>query len=209
MRNSDYIEPENWLGSFYELAMEYHPVGNDQRLLEGIRAAWASPYLSGPWSGHYELEQPGYVADLLQPQGLNGLYGLLKITEQGSVGCTTLTVRETLGGGEGSDWLDICIPTGMLSLVFPVRYPLEREHNPWLYQVDTVLRSIADAVYAKSAFDLAVIGEEASGTVRAIEVTREHLVRGGLLVPPSLGDRLGPDADAVNLPSGLMWFPPQ
>ncbi len=209
MRHSDYIYPENWLGSFYELAIEYHPVGDDRRLLAGIRAAWASPYLSGSRPAPYGPEQPEPESDSLEPDGLNSRYGVLRVTERISVGCMTLTIRETLSGREGSDWLDICIPTGMLRLAFPVRYPLLREENPWLTGVDTVLLGVADAVYRSSAFDLAIIGEEASGVLKASEVTREHLTRGGLLVPPHLSRLLRPHADAITLPSGVLWFPPQ
>ena len=50
MERSDYVEPRNWYGSFYELAIEYHPVGDDPWLLKAITSAWATPYLTEAWS---------------------------------------------------------------------------------------------------------------------------------------------------------------
>ncbi len=55
--------------------------------------------------------------------------------------------------------------------------------------------------------ELALIGEEVSGFVSASEITQEHLLGGGVLLPMSLADRLGAETKGVALPSGLMWFP--
>ena len=207
MKHSDYAEPENWFGSFYELAIEYHPVGDDSRLLEAISSAWAAPYLIGPWYRQEDHGEPAPVPTSLESEGLNRLYGLLRVTEDTSVGCMILTVRETLRGDSGSDWLDLCIPMGMLNLVLAVHYPLLHLDNPWLTRVDDVLLNIAESVYRASPFDLAIIDEEASDLAYASDLSHEHLLAGGILLPAASADKFTTQIEGLALPSGLRWFP--
>ena len=47
---------------------------------------------------------------------------------ESQLGCVTHVVRET----DGSDWLGLCVPTGMLELVYDVAYPLYFESNLWM-----------------------------------------------------------------------------
>lgn len=201
--SDDYLSMERWFGSYYELAIEFYPRGDDARLLRALAAMWASPLLRGPWPEREQLGRAPTPPQRLEVEGSNRLYGLLQLPGALSIGCLSLTVREE----HGSDWLDFCLPTGMLQLAFPVRYPMKREDNPWLPAVDQVLLSMAERVYQASPFDMALIGEEASGQLRAQELTAVALARGGVLVPPSLTHQLGSSSAAVALPNGLHWFP--
>ncbi|AMO85406.1 hypothetical protein ABHM95_07095 [Solibacillus isronensis] len=64
---------------------------------------------------------------------------------------------------EESDWLDIAIPEAIFEKIYHYKYPLTKELNPWLEQVDEVLIKLAEFIYKHSPFDLAMIGEEISG----------------------------------------------
>src|SRR5262249_36415697 len=108
-----------------------------------------------------------------------------------------------------SDWLNVCLPMGMLTLVFPnISYPLERQTNPWLDEVDCSFLSLAEAIYATSPFNLAVMDEEVSGGYSAREMTTSRLPQSGFLAPPDLAQQVHPDVPGVVLPSGLHWFAP-
>jgi len=209
MNHSAFADRENWRGTFYELFVEYHPAGNDARLLTAIQALWDAPLLYGPLAGPDSapdrvLQPVPLPASLGTELGdLNRLYGVLALPEHPPLGCLSLTVREE----QGSDWLDFCLPTGMLAVAFPVAYPLLAQANPWLTEINRVLLTLADAVHAAQPFELALIGEEVSGQVYARDITAADVAGGGYLIPPSLVQRLRPDVPSVTLPSGLRWFP--
>jgi hypothetical protein len=106
------------------------------------------------------------------------------------------------------DWLDLSIPTGMLHLRYPSTYPLDRLADPWEDQVDELFARIAASIYEVAPFQLGLIGEEASGTKSATQLTKEDCERGGLLVPRSLWQRLAPNRSARELSSDLLHVPP-
>lgn len=218
MDRIDYVKPENWYGSFYELSIEYSPGGNDDRLLTAIQTMWQSPGLTGAWYRLQDYSTPTQTLRQLPEEGAR-LYGLIDVSEGKAVGCLSVTVREE----NGSDWLDLCIPTGMLELAFTVRYPLfmgfavgkdppkldEWGVNPWLEDVDNAFMQIAETVYAAAPFDFAIYGEEVSGWAAANTVTVEQLSQGGYLISPNIFDWLQPNVSARSLPSGLLWVPYQ
>ncbi len=139
----------------------------------------------------------------LDPTGPESLYGLLRLADGTELGITCVFVREE----GGSDWLDFCIPTGILQLVFPRDYPLFASTNPWLAEIDRVLLELANTVYAAQPFDLALIGEEVSGQGDAGQVTATDVANGGYLLPAGLLQRLHPEVPSVRLSSDLHWFP--
>ena len=111
-----------------------------------------------------------------------------------------------------SDWLDVCVPTGALAQVFDVHYPLERKSNPWFDELDDALLAIADRIHRATAFDLAFIGEEMSGHVRASELVgddanewRERLIRASHLISARFNDQLRLEGPFDLRPSGLLW----
>lgn len=100
MDRETYLDSENWSGTWYELAMEYIPRGNDERLSKAIVALWQVPTLLGPW---LEIEQFGQAPSLptaLEPDGSNWLHGVLRLPGHRPIGCLSLTVREE----QGSTW---------------------------------------------------------------------------------------------------------
>lgn len=209
MNHSSFVAHENWWGSFYELSMEYYPAGNDARLLAAMRALWSTPLLHGPLAGpsgepdQAQQPVPAPVSIGAELGDLNRLYGVLALPGQRPLGCLSLTVREE----QGSDWLDFCLPMGMLELAFPVVYPLLAPTNPWLAEIDRVFLTLAEAVHAAQPFDLALVGEEVSGDAYASQITAADVAKGGYLIPAGLMQRLQPDVPSVMLPSGLHWFP--
>jgi hypothetical protein len=171
-----YTNNENWLGSYYELCLELGPMGDDDHLKKALGSLWSQPALSGPWRDRAHVgrsvEKPS--GDLLDP-----LYGLMKIDEHVEVGCVSHVVRED----EGSDWLDLCIPTGMLELVYPVRYPIDPKANPWTRRLDRIFCSIGAGIFAQARFELGVLGEEVSGMLSYRTLGADDLQRGVLLLP--------------------------
>ncbi|MDB5056585.1 MAG: hypothetical protein JWO59_57 [Chloroflexi bacterium] len=108
---------------------------------------------------------------------------------------------------QGSDWLDFCIPSGMLAMIFSIDYHWFHETNPWLQEIDQILLRMADAVYNAAPFDLALIGADVSGWLRADEARTTDLERGGILVPSILVERLKPSGASTILSTGVHWFP--
>ena len=203
MQKEAFLAQENWYGSHYELAIEYYPAANNQSLLKAIQAIWQFPRLSGPWFEKTSFGGPPDMLQTLESEGGLVLYGLLEVDKSQQIGCLISMVREQ----DGSDWLDFCIPTGMLELAFNVIYPLLVDDNPWIPRVDQILLDIAETVYQSSPFNLAIIGEEVSGYVTANDITRDDLERGGYIVPQELLRRLKPDRPSVTLNDNLQWFP--
>jgi len=122
-----FVKPENWYGSHYELCFELGPSGDDATLLSALRCLWSLPQLAGPW-----IDPHAYggrtsvfaIADDSVPM----YHGVLTIPDGHRVGCLTCVLREP----DGSDWLDLCIPEGMLELVYDISYPLYFSPNPWM-----------------------------------------------------------------------------
>ena len=201
MKRAEYLKDENWRGSYYELALELGPYGDDALLRQALEALWRQPELRGPWRerSHFGRDPDQSVA----VPGNAALYGCLALDTGECVGCVSHVVRvET-----ESDWLDLSIPTGMLGLRFPVVYPLDLATSPWIATVDRVLVRIAAAIYAAAPFRLGLVGEEASGASSAGEVTAQECERGGFLVPDDLWRRLEPNRKGDRLPPGLVYVP--
>jgi hypothetical protein len=131
------------------------------------------------------------------------LYGALKLPDGREIGCVSHVIRED----GGSDWLDLSLPTGMLEHVFPVQYPLAPATNAWLKTLDPILVEVAEWIYEQTAFELAIIGEEASGYVAAADLTNDELSGGGFVVPDRLWRRLNPTVESLALSSGLRFVP--
>jgi hypothetical protein len=191
-RNSD-----NWLGCYYELCLELGASSDDEVLLCALSAIWSQPQLQGPW---IDRKRPGsrrsgfdVVEGAVAPH-----YGVLTI-DGSEFGCVTHVVRET----DGSDWLDLCVPSSMLQLAFDVRYPLNCEPNPWMATVDSVFLKIAASVFAECPYRLAIIGEEASGITNANSITTSDIKRGVFLLPDHLIELLGVKSQACRCTEGL------
>ena len=99
----------------------------------------------------------------------------------------------------------------MLEHRFPVAYPLVREDNPWLAELDRAFVPIAATVYRANGFALALVGEEASGWMTARELTPEGMAPAyGHFLPADLATRLGLHGRATTVhAAGLHWFAPR
>lgn len=111
-----------------------------------------------------------------------------------------------------TDWLALCIPSGMLERLYPVAYPLTLALNPRLAEVEEALVEIADSIAATIPFDFATLGEEAFAVTQPTDV--EGVSRwvacgeGGLLIGPRIWSRLRPQpSNTITLASGLRWLP--
>ncbi len=204
MDRSPYLRRDNWVGSYYELALEYYPAGHDERVMKGLTAAWDEPALAGPWPNRESYGMLPMMPNALPDEGEIRLFGELHVGRDSSVGCLTFTVREE----HNSDWLDISIPTGMLNLSFPTVYPLAHDSNPWLAQLDRLFVKMAVRIFQAYPFSLGIIGAEVSGCNRESDVTTKDLKKGGYLVPPVLYEKLRPRHRCETLTGGLRWFPP-
>lgn len=176
--------PDSWYGSYYELAMELGPTGNDAHLEVALKALWRAPGLTGPWSSRgsfSELPDAVVGADLEHI-----LYGVATVGAHQPIGVVMHVVREP----QGSDWVDICFPTGMLNHLYALEYPLYSHPNSWRSEIDAFLVKIAASVFASCPFRLALIGEEVSGIALAATLEpadcASHLV---LLPATALSER--------------------
>ena len=216
MKKEDYVNSDIWGGSYYELGIELNPTRDSDRLLKAIRAIWEMPILQGPWRKIEQYLSPPRIPTAMQPEGcineFNRLYGLVKMLDQHSLACLTLTVREK----NGPDWLDFSIPWNMLDMLFSVEGLLSPKDNPWLNTIDNVLIKIAQEVYRKAPYNLAAIGEEVSGTIYARELNDKRLREGfdfegdsltnHIIISPDLYQKVQPTIYSKILDSGQHLF---
>jgi len=176
-----FLAQDNWLGSYYELSLELGPTGDDARLISALRSLWSQPQLHGSWTVRDcfgQSSSPLLVVDgFVAPR-----YGTINLSDGHQLGCVSHTVREY----EGSDWLDLCIPTGMLELAYDVKYPLEYASNSWMRKLDRLLVALGSSLFLSHPFRLGLIGEEASGFTHADSVSAADCTYGPLLLPQSL-----------------------
>lgn len=201
MQRSEFITEENWYGSYYELCLELGPVGNDALATRALDLLWRRPELHGPW-----LDPADYDVDAepLIPSIQEGTYyGWLTLPDGNEVGFSSVLIRFE----GGSDWLEMWIPTGMFELRYRFIYPLDRATSPYLVQVDDLFARIAGAIYEEVPFQLGLIGEEASGSSSAANLTKEECEHGGLLVPLSHWQKLAPNREASMVTSDLVHVP--
>lgn len=199
MKRAENVRDENWYGSFYEIALELGPTGNDALAMQALQALWSQPEVRGPWRERTDFDFQSDVSGIT----INDvrLYGSLRINDDNEVGCMSHLIREE----SGADWLDLSIPIGMLEDRFPVSYPLDVATNFWMSDFEERLVKIAAAIYRVAPFRLGLVGEEASGASSAAEITAEDCERGGVLVPLALWRKLAPKRQPVLLPEGLAY----
>lgn len=195
---------DDWLGSYYELAMEVSTHADDQRLARTASAVFGSPCIRGPWRDRGRMEGEPEGLNVTQADRVPFGYGSLDVPGLGLVGVVFAVVREA----SGSDWFDVCVPTGMLERVVRVDHPLSRATNPWMGVVDDALVQVAERVYAQVPFELGIIGEEVSGTASAGTVGLSEMRGSVYLLSPALCARVGAEPLVRPLPSGLIRLGP-
>ncbi len=213
MNKDFYVERKNWSGPYYELAIELQASHDDVQLEQALQALWSHSNLSGHWLSKESYAQSPdtfNVADAFHGENGNSfihLYGVFFIPDiEKHVGCLSIVVREK----DGSDWLDFCFPTAMLTTAFAVKYPLPTDEYPWSVVLDKYLMQMADLVYQQTPYDLAFIGDEVSGLVNKasiIEKGIENEVKfyglNKVLIAPELWDEISLNKTYESLPAGL------
>lgn len=197
MDTSIFQHSKNWSGTYYELALELGPTGDDDRLLSALRFLWQQPQLRGPWACREDFGKPAAPLSITSRMWPSH-YGIMQLEGGKELGCMTGVIREE----DGSDWLDLCIPTNMLELVFDVAYPLEVEFNAWKAGVDKVFTDIAAAVFADCPFLVGLVGEEVSGNTDSMMVDDPY--PGTMLLPRATWASLEQPRPAVEIADGLM-----
>lgn len=201
MERLEYLDDENWRGSFYELSLELDSSGDDSTVLRALQVLWNQPELRGPW-----VEKSSFGLDpnpvTVSTEGVR-LYGCLTLDDGVELGCASYVVRAQ---GE-PDWLDLSIPTGMLSLRYSASYPLDLATTPGLAQLERQLVKISARIFDAVPIRLGLLGEEASGLTSAAELTVADCERGGLLVPPKLWHMLGPSRVPETASPDLLYVP--
>jgi hypothetical protein len=157
---------DNWLGSYYQLAMLIGPQDDDtteDRLRSALRATWRDPTLDGCYLDRWmELETQQRVS----PENLSvehgAAYGWAN-TPLGRLVCATHIVRES--SAPGRTWVDLCLPVGALGDVEPrLEFPIGGEASrSWREPLDEWFAGIARGVARDATFQIAFIGEEVSG----------------------------------------------
>ena len=127
---------------------------------------------------------------------------------------------------QASDWTTLDIPVSALAAVWPVDITWSVAGQLWLLPLCRALADVADHVHAHAPILGGVVGEETSGCWRVPTQTRAGEAeqgypplavlstevvekRGGFVVTPELWRRLAPRANAIALPSGLLYAPPR
>lgn len=201
MNYYEYTDLKNWTGGFYELSIEFHPVGNNKRLNDALIALQNCNFFDGLWQERENFQKNTLALPLkIESDSVNLLYGTLSLTNELSLPCAVTIIRTN----EESDWLDIAIPEAIFEKMYPYKYPLTKDLNPWLNQVNGVLIKLAEFIYKYSPFDLAMIGEEVSGYTNQQDITLECLDTITCLIPVTLQERL--NVQGKELSNQLMLF---
>ncbi len=191
----DFLFADNWLGSYYELAMQIGPrktVGADDRLRRTLQAVWDSPSLEGCYvDRHVDPRDQFRVEPRDVALSSPAIYGWANVPS-GRMVCVSHIVREE--GDAAADWIDLCLPTGALGRIEPrLTFPIGGdESRSWREPLDAWFAAIAQKVALRASFRAAIIGEEVSGRFDIIEQAASRTVS---LVKPT--------------PGGVEWLPPE
>ncbi|WP_010095594.1 hypothetical protein [Ornithinibacillus scapharcae] len=203
MNYSEYNSPENWIGGYYELSIEFHPCGDDQRINKALRSLDKSPFFTGLWRERTDYQQsPASLPIIIEENSVSPFYGALHISDGKLLPCCISVIRVP----EESDWLDISIPLASLELFYPFNYPLTKELNPWLSQVDELLINLAETIFAQSPFDLAFVGEEITGATDQESITSDFVEKCITILPKQLQEKLQLQSNSKLLSNELKLF---
>ncbi|WP_437726967.1 hypothetical protein [Sorangium sp. So ce861] len=198
MDRSTYLREDVWRGSYFELALEIGPAGDDSRAKRALEALWQHPALLGPWEREDEFGSDPIVP-VLHP---SPLLGCLRFDDV-ELACMSWFIREEAG----SDWLDLSIPTGMLEAAYGASSPLDAQKDPWLVRLERLLATIGARIFEVEPFQLGLLGEEVSGASSASDLTVEECEWGGLLVPLQLWESCGSRRAPELIAPGLAFIP--
>ena len=168
MSTASFVLRCNWVGGFYELAIELGD-RDDDRLGLALSTCWDRPGVEGCYL-HTDVEPADQVRlaptlDLLERTG--HLYGLASVSPLPTLVCGCVAVREL----SGRDWFCFYLPMGALSDADHRvgAYPIGDADDSlqWREVVDDWLVELARDIFRTVPFELALIGAEVSGEVYA------------------------------------------
>ncbi len=156
---------DNWVGSHYELAIQFDPDSFDQNArLRLLQYTWQHPYLLGVVARPEDFGHPWLDNHtLLSSEDSQHYYGCIRYGKKDIIGCASVMYKT---GDEL--WFVVYIPLGMLQKIYSIDYdaPITHKGNPWTLEVDELLASIGRSVYQEFPFVVGALGEEAAGVLR-------------------------------------------
>ncbi|GAA3825857.1 hypothetical protein GCM10022226_53270 [Sphaerisporangium flaviroseum] len=192
-----FTESENWIGGFYELAIEIGDT-SDERLQVALSALWRVAAIEGCY-GRNDLEPneqdevPCTVSSLAE---FGHLRGTVTLPTGHRVVCGCLASRDD----EGPDWLDFYLPMGALTRVdkriggFPFSENSGVASLTWRRSLDDWLASIGTSIFNEVQFRRGLIGFETDGNfeTRQLDGATPEERWMGYLIPTDGGLRLDP-----------------
>lgn len=198
-----YNDLENWNGGFYELSIEYHPFGDNQRINEALSALCKSNFFNGIWEDKKDYQRNFISLPInIEEDSCHSFYGTLSLSNESRLPCMINVNRVK----NESDWIDILIPQSAFQKIYPYIYPITIELNPWLKEINEIYVQLAENIYNKSPFDLAMIGEEVSGHTNQEDITLEFMKNIICILPSQLQVRLGLQEKGKELSNQLRVF---
>lgn len=171
IESEDFSIADNWLGGFYELALELGDT-SDARLEAALSALWSAAGVEGCYGSRHvpppdQQTVPCTLASLLR---FGHLRGVVRLPNGAPIVCGVVTIRED----NGPDWLDFYLPLGALGRA----EPRSNEHmvgDPssgsaslaWRRPIDDWMAGLGARVYTAAGFRLGLIGHEVSGQAYA------------------------------------------
>jgi len=174
---SNLDDKDNWLGGFYELAIEVGPT-HDGRLEQTLTALWRIAAIDGCFTdARGERSRPVAVpVSLSSLETAGGLSGLVTLPGNRVSVCGVLTMREEEAGVGHSDWLVLNVPLGALARIdvrvggFPFGDEGGAASLSWRRPLDTWLAEVGTRIYSEVPFELALVGLEPLGEIHADEL---------------------------------------
>lgn len=191
---------EQWQGSHYELSMYYPSSSLDQQVrLRLLQTLWNDPHLSGVIDEPTKFGEAWQCLDAIETGEGKHYYGCILLPGEKITGCASCFIRSG-----NATWLSLYIPSGLLERVFPVSYPLTREQNPWIKDLDAFLSALGARAYQSIPFTVATLGEEASATpIEYLQANLSHDT--GLLVSEEQFRQRGIAPYGLQIGEELWW----
>jgi len=168
VKSSLFTEKDAWTGGSFELAIEFENV-SDEKLLQGLRALWSYSFLEGCYKqNNVEPSNQAQINANIIPLSTDHLYGIATLPNDKQIGCSTVLIREE----KGSDWIILGLPMGALGEHYSVgAYPINDGNSvEWKREIEAWFINIAEGVFSKASFRLALTGWNAGGDTYAIDV---------------------------------------
>jgi hypothetical protein len=202
---STYQNKDSWIGGYYELAIELHPAGDTNRLINFLKILCGFDEINEL----YESELDYKVKTTGGPNSFDEtsyrLYTTLNLPDKTIIGAIIIILRME---GE-SDWISLSIPIGMLNKLYPINYgtdfSISYKFNDWQKSFDQYLISIAEKLYIHEPFNLGIIGWEVLAEINQNEITSGEVdgTKNLLLLPNSLDMKIQVNSSSVELANGL------